>query len=119
MANQLDLSAPELNLKVQCGKDWTFTVKKSVDGVYKDFSGYTFIGLQIRRIPDDTVIYTLNAGTGITVQTTSIILNLPGQQTATIPPGIYQYDLLVVNSGIYDMVIRGQIEFIAAITLTS
>lgn len=87
------------------------------DGVTPiDLTGYTAV-MDVKASPSSAVIVSLTSSSGVTMDSTGHInLLLPYSITSTLPPGIYQYDLILTTGIVRIHLIGGAISIFQGIT---
>lgn len=90
----------EYNFTVYQGATWDRTFTVTIDTTPLNLTGYT-AALMVKQYENSTAALTLSSGAGITLGGTAgtIAITMTPQQTATLTPGRYVYDLTVSTSG--------------------
>lgn len=83
-------------------RTWSIDVQWKLDGTPVDLTGYTLKSAFSPEGADDSIIFTLLQGSGITIVdavTGRFRLSLSASQTSQFPVGVIGFDVLAVSPG--------------------
>jgi hypothetical protein len=113
------MAVPVVNIEVEQGADYasTFTITNPDGSVYALDSSVAYA--TVKKFPSSTTSYSFS--TSLTVATGKITVSLASSITASMEPGRYYYDVVVVknSSGLRTRVIEGMLLLTPGITLPS
>jgi hypothetical protein len=99
----------DLNLRMFQGATFRYALTWLEDDVPKNLTGYT-ARMQVRHTVDSlTTVVDIDTDNGITLggEFGTIELEVPAEDTTDVPPGLYVYDLELVDGDVVTRLVEG------------